>query len=72
MIITTFGIDGRAGKRYVRRTRSGAYVWCIQNADCPRYDLAQGYADAEDLPMHIKDACDSYQGAFYACEWPYA
>ncbi len=31
---------------------------------------AQGTCEAEDLPADIRQKCDEYNGAFYACEWP--
>ncbi len=72
MLVEQFRRPGRCKARFVRRMHnSPLYKWCEQNADKPRYDLAHGTCEAEDLPEEIRKKCDEYQGAFYACEWPF-
>jgi hypothetical protein len=62
---------GRTLARLVRKAIGAEhYEWCEQNADDPRYDLAQGICDADDLPANVRLQCDAYNGPFYACEWP--
>ncbi len=77
MIKTTYGTINKKGNRYVRKSvgedQHGrqCYKWCIQNPDKPRYDVAQGTCDADDLPDHIRKQCDTHTGMFYACLWPF-
>ena len=71
MIRTQYRKPGTAKARYVRKAiGQDFYKWCEQSADDPRYDIAQGTCEAEDLPTDIRQKCDEYNGAFYACEWP--
>lgn len=73
MITEAFRGKGEAKARYVRKAAGvdGVYQWCEQSADDPRYDVAQGTCDAEDLPDDIRDKCDRHTGmGTYACEWP--
>jgi hypothetical protein len=71
VIITKYGIPGAAKARYVRKaTSQNFYEWCEQSAEKPRYDIAQGTCEAEDLPEDVRKKCDEYNGSFYACEWP--
>ena len=69
MIQTSFRKPGAASARYVRKS-IGCFRWCEQSAIDPRYDIAQGTCDGSDLPEDIRERCDKYNGAFYACEWP--
>lgn len=71
-IRTKYRTSGKAKARYVRRhTCQDIYVWCEQDAENPRFDVAQGTCDAEDLPADIKQICDEAPiTGFYACEWP--
>lgn len=72
MIVDKFRHPGRVFKRFVRKAcySPGLYLWCEQSADNRCRDVAQGYCDATDLPDDIRDKCDTYEGSFYACEWP--
>lgn len=71
MIRTTYRKEGTTSARYVKKAvGQDFYKWCEQDANDPRYDVAQGTCEAEDLPEHIRKECDSYVGAFYPCEWP--
>ena len=72
MIRDKFRRSGVCSNRYVRKHRiNDYYEWCEQDAVSPQYDIAQGTCEEDDLPDHIKDACDKYKGYFYACEWPF-
>lgn len=58
--------------RYIRRHHcQDWYVWCEQDAENPWFDIAQGTCEAEDIPEDVKELCDNYKGAFYACAWPF-
>jgi hypothetical protein len=71
MIRTHRRSPGKAIARFVRKSHVGpGYEWCEQSAADPRYDIATGTCDAEDLPDEVRAACDAYYGAFYACGWP--
>lgn len=71
MIRDKYRVEGVVKARYVKRhPGNDYYVWCEQSADDPRYDIAQGTCEAEDLPDDIRKKCDEYDGYFYACEWP--
>lgn len=71
MITDTWRVDGVFDKRFVRAdSLTGRYFWCERDALNPQFDIAQGTCDAHDLPDDVRIRCDSYQGAFYACEWP--
>ena len=71
MIKDKFRRPGRTLARFVRKSAYlGCYVWCEQSAANPGRDVAQGTCDAGDLPDDIREKCDAYYGAFYACEWP--
>lgn len=70
MIIEKFRDCGTTGARYVRRLREDLYAWCESSAADPRYDVAQGTCEADDLPADIRAVCDAYHGSGYACEWP--
>jgi hypothetical protein len=71
MIREKYRVDGKARARYVRRAAGkDFYEWCEQSAADPRYDVAQGTCEAQDLPDEIRAACDANKGMFYACEWP--
>jgi hypothetical protein len=57
-------------KRYVAKgIGGGPYRWC-EVGDDRRFDIRQGVCDADDLPEDIRQQCDNYTGALYACEWP--
>lgn len=71
MIRDKYRVEGKVSKRYVKRhPGNDYYVWCEQSADDPRYDIAQGACEPEDLPDDIRKKCDEYDGYAYACEWP--
>lgn len=71
MIREQYRVEGAAKARYVRRAiGQDFYKWCEQSAADPRYDVAQGTCEAQDLPADVRAACDAYKGMFYACEWP--
>ena len=73
MIQTNYETDAKRGKRYVRASvaMDGMYNWCIQSADKPQHDVAQGICDAEELPPEVKAAADAMRGrAFNYVEWP--
>ena len=76
MIRTQYRKPGTAKARYVRKAiGQDFYKWCEQSADDPRYDIAQGTCEAEDLPTDIRQKCDELEGknaGFYACEWPFS
>lgn len=70
MIITKYRSSGKPLCRFVRKAKSQKYYeWCEQSIDNPRFDVAQGTCDAEDLPDDIRIKCDNHNGSFYACEW---
>lgn len=70
MIREGYRVKGVARARYIRKHRcQDWYEWCEQSAADPRYDVAQGTADPEDVPDYIRKICDNYKGAHYACEW---
>jgi hypothetical protein len=70
MIKIKYEVQGKVKGRYVRKSHTeNLYHWCIQSAEKPYYDLSQGTCDAEDLPLDIREKCDNYKGAFYACDW---
>ena len=70
MILTSYRKEGLAKARFVKRRHGqGFYVWCEQSMEDPRYDIAQGTCEAEDLPEDVRFMCDHYFGSFYACEW---
>lgn len=72
MIRVQYQTEGKPGKRFVKKARGqGFYKWCVTNADDPRYDIAQGTCEPEDLPEHIREVCDVYNGCHYAIEWPF-
>lgn len=72
-IIERYRVQGKAIARYVAKSRVGDfYRWCEQSSDDPRYDVAQGTCTAEDLPDHVREKCDKYEGVHYACEWPFS
>ena len=54
-------------KRYIR-SMGDKYQWCIQDQDT-KWDVAQGYCDADDLPPVIKQLCEFNVTCHYACEW---
>ena len=73
MIREKYRVEGNVKARYVKRaTGQNFYKWCEQSADDPRYDVAQGTCEAEDLPDEIRQKCDDFKGDIYlyACEWP--
>lgn len=71
MIRDKYRIEGEVRARYIRKhICQDWYEWCEQSATDPRYDIAQGTADAEDVPEHIRKTCDANRTAHYACEWP--
>lgn len=71
MIRDQYRKEGKTLARYVRKAAGqGFYKWCEQSAENPRYDVAQGTCEPEDLPEDIRKKCDDQHGAFYACEWP--
>lgn len=71
MIREQYRVEGKARARYVRRALGqDFYKWCEQSAADPRYDVAQGTCEAQDLPDEVRAACDEYKGMAYACEWP--
>lgn len=72
MIITTWRSESTSddGNRYVGKSTKGGYRWCIQNAKRREFDTAQGTCDASDLPVDIREKCESYDGVHYACVWP--
>ena len=71
MIRTQYRKPETAKARYVRKAIEQDFCkWCEQSAEDSRYDIAQGTCEAEDLPPDIRQKCDEYNGAFYACEWP--
>lgn len=73
VIRTKYRVPGAVRARYIRKKiGQGWYEWCEQSADDPRYDVAQGTCDAEDVPTEIRQQCDSTppNGA-YACAWPF-
>lgn len=70
-VIARYRVAGKVKARYVAKSALGnCYRWCEQSAENPRYDIAQGTCDAEDLPDDVKIKCDTYDGSHYACEWP--
>lgn len=71
MIRDQYRTGGKARARFVKRAAGqDFYKWCEQSDEDPRYDVAQGTCEAEDLPDDIRAKCDSYDGMHYACEWP--
>jgi hypothetical protein len=73
MIRESYRVPGKAASgRFVKRHPGQSwYIWAEQSRDDPRYDVAQGTCDAEDLPDAIRKACDEYTGAHYPCIWPF-
>lgn len=75
MIRDTYRRPGKAVTRYVRKAIGGShYQWAEQSPVDPRFDIAQGVCDAEDLPDDIRSKCDELEGqnaGLYACWWPF-
>lgn len=65
-------ILGREGDRFVRTVRLGSeYAWCIRHATDHRYDVAQGFCHADDLPVDVRRAADARHGEIPSyVEWP--
>lgn len=63
-----------AGLRYVRKhPNSDFYIWATRSAVNVGFDHARGTCEADDLPPHVREACDRTEGmnsVFYASEWP--
>lgn len=71
MIRDSYRKEGKTKARFVKKAiGQNFYKWCEQGLDDPRFDVAQGTCDADDLPPEVKARCDEYKGSFYACEWP--
>ena len=71
-ITVTFSSGQEYNKRYVRKSlvKPGRYEYYITANNNSGFDAEQGFCDESDLPEEIKNIADSYDGAFYACEWP--
>lgn len=70
LIKEKYRIEGQASTRFVKKGGPDFYKWCEQSLTDPRYDIAQGTCDTEDLPLEILEKCKEYTGSHYACEWP--
>lgn len=71
MIRERYRVEGTARARYIRKHLcQDWYEWCEQSATDPRYDVAQGTADPEDVPEDIRIICENNKTIHYACEWP--
>lgn len=71
MIRDSYRKEGKVKTRFVRKVAGqDFYKWCEQSLENPKYDIAQGTCEEDDLPTDIQKKCDEYTGSFYACEWP--